>query len=53
MRIVTKIEPRVDYFKQTRVAIYCRVSSTHDSQTGSLENQIAYFQDMVRRRPDR
>ena len=35
-----------------RVAAYCRVSTEHDEQEDSLENQIQYYQDYIRSRPD-
>lgn len=52
MRVIRKVQPRIDRLKQKRVAIYCRVSSSHDPQIESLETQITYFQNMVRRRLD-
>ena len=38
--------------KKTKVAVYCRVSTTHDDQAQSLANQISYYRDMVTRRID-
>ena len=34
-----------------RVAAYCRVSTNHEAQKQSLENQIAFYTDYVRRNP--
>ena len=34
-----------------RVAAYCRVSTDHEAQKQSLENQIAFYTDYVRRNP--
>lgn len=38
--------------KKTKVAIYCRVSTTHEDQAHSLANQISYYKAMVNRRLD-
>lgn len=38
--------------KKTKVAVYCRVSTTHEDQAQSLENQISYYKAMVNRRLD-
>jgi len=38
--------------KKTKVAIYCRVSTTHEDQTQSLSNQISYYKTMVNSRID-
>ena len=34
-----------------KVAAYCRVSTDHEAQKQSLENQIAFYTDYVRRNP--
>ena len=34
-----------------RVAAYCRVSTDYETQKQSLENQIAFYTDYVRRNP--
>ena len=34
-----------------RVAAYCRVSTKHDVQMGSLENQIQYYTEFIRNKP--
>lgn len=33
--------------KKLRVAIYCRVSTTHKDQLNSLSNQISYYNNLV------
>lgn len=38
--------------RKTKVAIYCRVSTTHEDQAQSLSNQISYYRNMVNRRLD-
>ena len=35
-----------------RVAAYCRVSTDHDDQLDSLENQISHYLEYIRLRPD-
>ena len=34
-----------------RVAAYCRVSTKHEVQLGSLENQIQYYTEYIRNKP--
>ena len=36
----------------TRVAAYCRVSTDHDEQEDSLENQIAHYENEIRSNPN-
>jgi len=36
----------------TRVGAYCRVSTDHDDQKNSLENQKIYFEEYIGRNPD-
>jgi DNA invertase Pin-like site-specific DNA recombinase len=50
-RKITKINQHIAKF-QFNVAIYSRVSTTHESQLESLKNQIEYFKAMVDRRLD-
>lgn len=46
-----------DYFKEhnkdsgesLKIAVYCRVSTEKDEQTGSLENQKSFFKDFIER----
>ena len=35
-----------------RAAAYCRVSTGHEEQEGSLRNQAAHFSELIRSRPD-
>ena len=35
-----------------RVAAYCRVSTDHDDQLDSLENQMSHYLDYIRLHPD-
>ena len=35
-----------------RVAAYCRVSTRHEEQCHSLETQIAYYTDYIKRNPN-
>ena len=36
---------------ELKVAAYCRVSTTHEEQQGSLENQIAYYTHYISDKP--
>lgn len=38
--------------RELRVAAYCRVSTKHEEQLGSLENQIAYYTYSIKRIPN-
>lgn len=38
--------------EKTKVAIYCRVSTTHEDQAHSLSNQISHYEGIVKRRLD-
>lgn len=38
--------------KLLRVAAYCRVSTEHDEQTGSIESQELHFLRMIEEHPD-
>jgi hypothetical protein len=38
--------------EKIRVAVYCRVSTNHLEQLGSLEVQKSYFQTMIRENPN-
>ena len=38
--------------RQLRVAAYCRVSTRHEEQCHSLETQIAYYTDYIKRNPN-
>lgn len=35
-----------------RVAIYARVSTEHEEQLSALENQIQYYDELLKRHPD-
>ena len=37
--------------RQLRVAAYCRVSASYEEQQQSLENQIEYFTQYIKRNP--
>lgn len=51
-RIITKIPPKPKFLIYTRVAIYCRVSTSHTAQEESLKAQIDRYQKMVAARCD-
>jgi DNA invertase Pin-like site-specific DNA recombinase len=51
-RKITKIPPKPKFLIYTRVAIYCRVSTSHTAQEESLKAQIDRFQNMVEARVD-
>ena len=38
--------------QRLRVAVYCRVSTRHEEQRHSLEAQIAYYTDYIKRNPN-
>lgn len=38
--------------EKLRVAVYCRVSTNHPDQFGSLETQKAYFETIIRENPN-
>lgn len=35
-----------------RVAAYCRVSTEQEEQQTSIENQITYYEDLIRSNPE-
>lgn len=39
------------WLRRLKVAAYCRVSSKHDEQLGSLENQAAYYESLIANNP--
>ena len=39
------------WLRRLKVAAYCRVSSKHDEQIGSLENQAAYYKSLIANNP--
>ena len=47
IREITKDSPQ----KKLRVGAYCRVSTDHDDQEGSLENQMQTYEDEIRSDP--
>jgi site-specific DNA recombinase len=38
--------------KKIRVAAYCRVSTEHEEQIGSFENQVSYYTELINNNPD-
>lgn len=55
MKFVEVIKPnreRANSRKLLRVAAYCRVSTEHDEQTGSIESQELHFLRMIQEHPD-
>ena len=55
MKFVEVIKPnrgRAKTRKRLRVAAYCRVSTEHDEQTGSIESQELHFLRMIQEHPD-
>lgn len=46
------IKPTPGEKKKLRVAAYCRVSSDHDEQLNSAENQRSYYEDYINKHPD-
>ena len=47
-----KITTAVDEGHKTRVAAYCRVSTDHEEQEGSFNNQVSYYTNMIAGNPD-
>ena len=43
--------PRPSWTQQLRVAAYCRVSTNHEEQQNSLNNQIEFYADYIQRNP--
>ena len=48
----TTTEQKATGCPRTRVAAYCRVSTTHDNQMNSYQTQIAYYTDLISSNPD-
>ncbi len=49
------IPTMIKFFRQQeklRVAAYCRVSTNHPEQFGSLETQKSYFETIIRENPN-
>lgn len=44
-------KPRPIWTQQLRVAAYCRVSTNHEEQQNSLNNQIEFYADYIQRNP--
>jgi site-specific DNA recombinase len=38
--------------KKIRVAAYCRVSTDHEEQIGSFQNQVEYYTNLINSKPD-
>ncbi len=49
---VTVIKPQAQENKRLRVAAYCRVSTDKLDQETSIENQIDYYEKLIRENPD-
>lgn len=47
-----KRERKTVYDLKIRVTFYARVSTTRDEQENSIENQIAYFTNMIKKNPN-
>lgn len=46
------IPPRAVAKRKLKVCAYCRVSSTHDDQQTSVENQIEYYESKINSNPE-
>lgn len=46
------IPPREVEKRKLKVCAYCRVSSAHDDQQTSAENQQAYYENMINNNPE-
>ena len=56
-KIVREIKPTPVLQARTknhrlRVAAYCRVSTDHEEQETSIENQITYYENLIRSKPE-
>jgi hypothetical protein len=51
MPTVTKIPATKPFPRLPRVAAYCRVSSSKEVQTHSLETQIKYYTEKIKQTP--
>ncbi len=51
IKIPQEKENRTIWSRQLRVAAYCRVSTSYEEQQQSLENQIEYFTQYIKRNP--
>lgn len=56
-KIIREIKPTAAFQAtpknhRLRVAAYCRVSTDHEEQETSMENQIAYYEDLIRSNPE-
>lgn len=56
-KIIREIKPTAAFQAtpknhRLRVAAYCRVSTDHEEQETSMENQIAYYEDLIRSKPE-
>ena len=49
--VIPKKETTVPDGYELKVAAYCRVSTTHEEQQSSLENQIAYYTHYINDKP--
>ena len=47
-----KMERKTIFDLNIRVTFYARVSSKRDEQLNSVENQIAFFKDMIEKNPN-
>ena len=51
LEIPQETENSTIWSRQLRVAAYCRVSTSYEEQQQSLENQIGYFTQYIKRNP--
>jgi len=51
-RTITVIPPTANKPKYLRVAAYCRVSTGHEAQSGSLKCQVAHLTKLISENPD-
>ena len=47
-----KMERKTIFDMKMRVTFYARVSTTREEQENSIENQINFFRDMIRKNPN-
>ena len=48
-----KTERKTIFDLKMRVTFYARVSTTREEQENSIENQIAFFKDMIMENPNK
>ena len=50
--VITKHAVKLGLKQRKRVAAYARVSTGKDAMLRSLAEQVTYYRDLIRRRPD-